>query len=150
MKVINFGINLIIALTILTGSMTRAHAANALEDVNLPVTNIKYFATGIGPMMAAPAWGDLQKGPHSTFVKLPGGYQGEVHTHTNDYYSVVITGVVVNKLPNGKEVPLPPGSYWYQKGGEQHITNCISANECVFFVTQSNKFDYAPDKKDAK
>ena len=121
--------------------------AIAADDVTLPVTDIKYVATGIGPMMAGPAFGNPQMGPHSTFVKLPAGFHGEVHTHTNDYYGVVISGVVINKVPDGKDVALPAGSYWYQKGGEPHVTHCISSNECVFFVTQAAKFDYIPDSQ---
>ena len=32
----------------------------------------------------------------------------------------------------------------YQKGGEPHVTKCISPNECIFFVSQHGKFDYVP------
>ena len=62
---------------------------------------------------------------------------------------VVISGVAVNGLPGSTDVPLPIGSYWFQKGGERHITKCISPNECVFFISQNDKFDYvaAADSK---
>jgi len=38
---------------------------------------------------------------------------------------------------------LPAGSYYFQKGGERHVTKCISSNECVFFVSQNGKFDFS-------
>src|SRR5437660_9574621 len=62
---------------------------------------------------------------------------------------VVISGVAVNGLPGSTDVPLPIGSYWFQKGGERHITKCISPNECVFFISQNDKLDYvaAADSK---
>jgi len=61
----------------------------------------------------------------------------------------VEVGIVVRRLarcgrvvPGGTEVPLPVGSYWFQKGGERHITKCISPNECIFFISQAGRFDY--------
>jgi beta-alanine degradation protein BauB len=109
---------------------------------NLPVSRLEFFDTGVGPLKAAPAYGDLSKGAHSTFVKLPAGFVSPRHYHTSDYYGVVVTGIVAN-APTAKsaDVPLPPGSYWYQAGKENHVTKCLSATECVVFITQHGKFD---------
>ncbi len=110
---------------------------------NLPVTNLKYFDAGVGPLKISPAFGDPSKGAHSTFVKLPAGFVSSLHNHSADYYAVVISGVVANATtaeePN---VPLAPGSYWFQKGQANHVTKCLSANECIVFITQPTKFDY--------
>jgi anti-sigma factor ChrR (cupin superfamily) len=119
------------------------HAADPSASISLPVTELKWFDTGVGPLKAAPAFGDLSKGPHSTFVKLPAGFVSPLHIHTGDYYGVVITGVVANEVDGkAKDRPLPPGSYWFQKGNANHVTKCLSTNECVVFITQSSKFDY--------
>jgi hypothetical protein len=40
-------------------------------------------------------------------------------------------------LPGSGDVPLPVGSCWFQKGGERHVTKCISSNECIFFINQN-------------
>jgi hypothetical protein len=69
------------------------------------------------------------------------------HTHTEDYWGVVIAGVAVNGTPGSPDMALPVGSYWFQKGGERHITKCISPSECIFFISQNGKFDYLPDEK---
>jgi hypothetical protein len=112
-------------------------------SVSTPVTDLKYFDTGVGPLKAAPAYGDLANGAHSTFVKLPAGFVSPLHTHTEDYYAVVISGVVANEVNAAvKDRPLPPGSYWFQKGKASHVTKCLSTNECVVFITQPGKFDY--------
>lgn len=112
-------------------------------SVSMPVSDLKYFDTGVGPLKAAPAYGDLANGAHSTFVKLPAGFVSPLHTHTEDYYAVVISGVVANEVNEAvKDRPLPPGSYWFQKGKASHVTKCLSANECVVFITQPGKFDY--------
>ena len=33
------------------------------------------------------------------------------------------------------------GSYWYQKGGEAHVTKCLAGHECLFFISQDSHFD---------
>lgn len=124
-------------------TLLAAHAYAAETSVSVPVNDVKFFDTGVGPLKAAPGFGDLSKGAHSTFVKLPAGFVSPLHTHTEDYYGVVITGVVANEVDaSAKDRPLPPGSYWFQKGKAKHVTKCLSANECVVFITQPGKFDY--------
>lgn len=118
-----------------------SHAGDT--SINLPVTEIKFFDTGVGPLKAAVGFGDLSKGAHSTFVKLPANFVSPLHIHSEDYYGVVISGVVANAVDaTAQDVPLAPGSYWFQKGKAPHVTKCLSANECVVFITQPGKFDY--------
>jgi hypothetical protein len=113
-------------------------------SISVAVNDLKFFDTGVGPLKAAAGFGDLSKGPHSTFVKLPAGFVSPLHTHTEDYYAVVVTGVVANEADAAaKDRPLAPGSYYFQKGKAKHVTKCLSANECVIFLTQAGKFDYA-------
>lgn len=129
---------LALATTALCGA---AHAADT--SISLPVTELKWFDTGVGPLKAAPAYGDLSKGPHSTFVKLPAGFISPLHIHTGDYYGVVISGVVSNEVDaKVPDRPLAPGSYWFQQGNVSHVTKCLSTNECVVFISQTGKFDY--------
>ncbi len=135
-------ITLLLHTAISVASLASAAPAFASESVNLPVTELKFFETGVGPLQAAPAYGDLSKGAHGTFIKMPAGFVSPVHTHTADYYAVVIDGVGANGAPGSVDVPLPSGSYWLQKGGEPHVTKCISATECIFFLVQPEKFDY--------
>lgn len=116
-------------------------------SVNIPVTQLKYFDTGIGKnsgvgtLQAAPGYGDLQHGAHGTIIKMPAGFVSVVHSHTGEYWAVVISGVGVNGVPGSVDIPMPAGSYWSQKGGEDHVTKCISRNECIFFISQNVKFD---------
>lgn len=125
-------------------------AETAMGNVNRPVTAHQWVMTGVvasngtGSLQAAPAFGDLSKGEHATFVKMPAGFISTLHTHTHDYYGVVITGIGVNTAVGGKDVPLAPGSYWFQPGTEPHVTKCISTTECIFFIHQGSRFDYLP------
>lgn len=153
--------NIPFRLLVVTAAFSATTMANAASSdgvsgsssVNIPVTQLKYFDTGlgkesgVGTLQAAPAHGDMSKGAHGTLIKMPAGFISDIHIHTGEYWGVVISGVGVNGVPGSKDVPLPPGSYWSQKGGERHVTKCISSNECIFFISQSVKFDDIPDGK---
>jgi len=121
-------------------------AVAAETSHSLPVTQMHFIATGIGPIEVAPGYGDMNKEAHSNYVKIPGNFTSPPHTHTDDYYGVVVAGVVANGAEGAQDIPLAPGSYWFQKGKEKHVTKCISATECVFFVTQPGKFDFLMGK----
>lgn len=108
----------------------------------VPVTEMKFYQNKEG-LTIAKGWGDPANGAHSNYIKMAGGTASGVHTHTSSYYGVVIAGVVANEPPGSTvDHPLAPGSYWYQKGGERHVTKCISQTECIFFVTSKGPFDY--------
>lgn len=138
--------------SLIAGALLAWSAATLAEpsgpaSVSIPVTQLSYGPTGVsdgvhGDLRAAPAYGDLAHGAHGTFIKMPAGFVSHVHVHTQDYWGVVISGVAVNTSPNGPDIALPVGSYWFQKGGEAHVTKCISPNECIFFINQAGKFDY--------
>ena len=139
------------AAVFLTALTAGAIAASGRSpSVSTPVTNLKFGPTGVtdgvhGELYAAAAYGDLAHGAHGTFIKMPAGFVSKVHTHTDDSWGVVISGVGVNEKPGAPDMALPVGSYWFQKGGERHVTKCISPNECIFFINQSGKFDYLGD-----
>lgn len=133
--------------TLALASVSTFAGGAAGRSANVPVTDLHYGATGVsdgkhGELLAAPAYGDLAHGPHATFIRMPPGFVSPIHTHTGDYWGVVISGVAANGDPAAKDVPLPAGSYWFQKGGEPHITKCLSPNECLFVIGQQDKFDY--------
>jgi len=137
-------LRMMIAALVLAAALPSLGLGQATStSVNLPVTEMKFFDTGIGPLKAAPGFGDFSKGAHSTFIKLPAGFVTPSHFYTEDLYGVVISGVVANAVDAGvADVPLAPGSYWFQKGKAAHVTKCLSANECVLFITQPGKFDF--------
>lgn len=155
MKINNM--KLLVTTIVLCASVTAfADTKNKISggpSVNKPVTQLKYFDTGVGKnsgvgtLHAAAAYGDLQQGAHGTFIKMPVGFVSAVHSHSGEYWGVVISGVGVNGTPGSDDVPLPAGSYWSQKGGEDHVTKCISSNECIFFINQTVKFDEIEESK---
>ena len=130
------------------GTIAATSAPSVSPSVSIPITQLKFGPTGVknatGELYAAAAYGDLSRTAHGTFIKMPSGFVSDVHAHSEDYYGVVISGVGVNVQGTKNDVALPVGSYWLQKGGEPHVTKCISPIECIFFLSQPGKFDYVP------
>jgi hypothetical protein len=122
------------------------HPVHEGPSVSIPANQINFIGTGVktekGELRAGPAYGDMLHGRHGTFVRMPHGFISRVHTHTEDYFAVVIQGVAANQAPGGKVIPLPVGSYWFQRGEEPHVTQCLSKTDCLFFLVQPGKFDY--------
>ena len=126
----------------------QAEVVHEGNSVSIPADKIGFGATGvktdIGELYAGPAYGDLSKGKHGTFIKMPAHFVSDPHTHTEDYFAVVIQGVGANGPVGGADIPLPAGSYWFQRGEEPHVTKCLSDTDCLFFIVQPGKFDYVP------
>jgi len=134
---------------------TASHAAdvpayppqNDGTSVVLPSTHFKFQnsgAKGLTPnkgIQYSNGWGDVTKGPHGAFFLFDPGFTSYVHTHTYDYYAVVIKGTLQNYQPGQKRENLGPGSYWYQRGKEKHTTACVSKTPCEIYIVQSEKFD---------
>ncbi len=138
-----------LALAALLAALSTSAMAETAHDgpsLNLPVDQVLFGPTGIktdaGELMAGPAYGNLAEGRHGTFIRMPAGFVSPVHTHTEDYLGIVIEGTGANGLPGSADVALRPGSYWFQRGEEAHVTKCLSAQGCLFFIYQPGKFDY--------
>lgn len=140
----------LVAISALSGAVSAQTkpATPGTENISTPVTELAYFDTGIngvtdaGSILGAAAFGDMTKGEHSTWIRMPAGFEGAVHTHTHDFWVAVVAGVAVNTGIGGQDITLSAGSFWFQPGGKPHYTNCISSVECVYFVNQNGAFDY--------
>lgn len=96
-----------------------------------------------GPQMAV-VFGDLAaKGkPIGVLVKIPAGTVATPHTHSSDYWSVVIKGQESNfdgDASNAK--PLPVGSWWYQPGKDPHDNKCFEGEDCILFTYYEKGMD---------
>lgn len=121
-----------------------APAASVAEtSVSVWVTDLKFIDAGISPPKLASGYGALGTGAQSNFVKTRPSFVSPLHAHSDDYSGVVIRGVLANaSSASAKGRPLPPGSHWFRKRKANHVTKCLSANECVFFITRPGRFDF--------
>jgi hypothetical protein len=135
---------LCLSVAAISGSSARSttERASASTSEVIPVEQLHFYQDKQG-LTVANGWGDPAKGPHSNFIKMPGNARSRLHTHRFSYYGVVISGVLANEPSDGATMrPLRPGSYWFQTGKEPHVTNCLSATECLIFVTSKGAFDF--------
>ena len=98
-----------------------------------------------GPQLSV-VFGDLKKGPVGLLLKQPAGARPGPHTHTSDYWAVVVTGQLQDFEPGmgASATKLPKGSWWMQPGKAAHDNHCVEGSECVIFAYFPKGFDFAP------
>ena len=124
-----------------------AQLPTSSPSLGLPADQVQYKDIGQGGPKMGVAWGDPSKGPYGAFLRLPKGYVSPVHLHTGDYSGVVVEGTVTNAEIGEQEIPLGPGSYFFQKGNADHVTKCVSNTDCLFYISQSKPVDFILRKK---
>ena len=151
--VLAFACSLVMAAAVLAQppaekKMKSASKSDASRLVVMPASDVKWAdldPKGAPGVKVADIWGDHTKGAFGAFFKFPAGFMAPLHTHTNDYKIVIISGTFV-QVPEGKpELRLGSGSYLMQPGGNyKHTSACDKASDCVFFVQSTGKFDLKP------
>jgi quercetin dioxygenase-like cupin family protein len=97
-----------------------------------------------GPKIAD-LWGDHHRGAFGALVKAPAGWTTPLHTHSNTFKIVIISGTFLQTPENKPEMRMGPGSYVFQPGGNyKHVTGCSKESDCEFFVQSDGKFDLRP------
>jgi beta-alanine degradation protein BauB len=111
------------------------------------VETLTWTKTPIGPD-ASPVSGDFTTGKHVTYLRFPGKFRTPVHTHTADYIGIVLAGTARHfVVKDDKTAPvLHAGSYWRMPANVNHVSECVSAEPCVFALIQDAKFDFVPAK----
>jgi len=152
-NILAFAVSFVLAAAVLAQAAGEAKAKSASKPgvnapIFMPATEMKWMdldPAGAPGVKIAYAWGDHTKGAFGAFVKFPAGFATPLHTHTNAFKIVVVSGTFV-QVPEGKpEVRLGPGSYLWQPGGNyRHTTSCDTASDCVFFTQANGKFDLRP------
>lgn len=136
-------------LTVAGLSYTAGAKSKGKEPVIWPAADIKWepYAPGV-PLQVGQLWGDRLKGEHGMFLKLPAGFEAGSHSHTADYYAVLVQGTWVHTNDGDTSPPkeLPVGSYVFQPGKQNHNDVCKSKTDCIVFVYQHAKGDFIPAK----
>ncbi len=103
------------------------------------------WTLGTDGVNTAQGYGDREAGEYGSFVTFPPEFVSPIHSHTNAYHGVVITGIVINPMAAEGDAPriqLGPGSYWFVPAGEVHTTACVSEIPCTFYTHSSVFFDF--------
>ena len=85
-------------------------------------------------------WGNLQQGqPNGTFVKLPAGFRGNIHSHGASFRAVVIKGEL--QYQGVDTQTLAPGSYFGSEGEAIHQVLSQTGEESVIYVHTDGRYD---------
>lgn len=140
------------AAAVLAGVAAVSYAAGAAKSkqwITLPFAEIQWepYAPGV-PLQIAKLWGDRAKGgEYGMLLKLPGGFEAGMHTHSLDYHAILVQGTWVHAVEGDMAVrDLSPGSYVYQPGKQNHNDVCKSKADCILFIYQRGKGDFKPAK----
>ena len=118
-----------------------AHADDKPGTVVTSTEDVKW--TALGPLdqngkglFVSLLYGDLKtKGPTNFLMKYSAGVRAAPHTHSGDYYSVVVSGRFRHYLNSESEAKvLTAGASWLQKGGVIHEDHCIGPEDCVLDI----------------
>ena len=105
-----------------------------------------------GPLPAfAPIEGDATKGAHFAYLKLPAGFTSPPHSHSSDYWAVLVQGKMTHwAAVGGSEAeakPLGVGDLTFMPAKLDHISKCFPGAECILAVVQKGKFDFTVAKE---
>ena len=66
---------------------------SAQDFLMIPVEELQFFPAAEGsPVEIAVLWGDPVNGPAGILLRLPPGFPGGMHYHSQDYHAVVVAG----------------------------------------------------------
>jgi hypothetical protein len=152
----------------LTSASFVAGLAVAKGAAKMPVLSALSEATWTplmkeGPLPAfAPIEGDATKGAHFAYLKLPAGFTSPPHSHSTDYWAVLVQGKMTHWASVGgseaEAKPLGVGDLTFMPAKLDHVSKCFPGSECILAMFQKGKFDFivakepkvAKDAKDAK
>jgi len=110
-----------------------------------------------GPLPAvAPIEGDGTKGAYYGYLKLPAGFESPPHSHTNDYWAVLVQGQMTHWAADGgsekDSKAIGVGGLVHMPGKLVHVSKCYPGADCIMAVVQKGKNDFipAPAPKESK
>lgn len=122
---------------------------NGERPININASNIVWvtppglIVSDNGPKIAY-LWGDIQKGKsYGTFVKLPSGFKGKIHSHGSNFRAVVIHGEA--KYLENDIKTLTPGSYFGSSGEMEHALKIESKDTNIIYIRTNGKFEVVPE-----
>ena len=95
------------------------------------------------PVELAPLWGTRTTGEAGTLLRTQPGFDSGLHSHTADYWAVVVQGTWKHWVPStgeGVGVTLEPGAHWMQIHTQLHQDACVSKVPCVVFLFNKDPY----------
>lgn len=128
------------ALAALIAILAAGGAAQAQQVANryLPADAIPWVVEPGAPVELGHLWGlPRDKGEAGTLLRTPAGFSSGPHSHTADYWAVVVQGTWQHWVPStgeGVGLKFEPGAHWTQVKTQLHEDACVSATPCVILL----------------
>jgi quercetin dioxygenase-like cupin family protein len=120
-------------------------AKPAATAVLTPAADLKWAdVPGFKGVQLATADGDPSKGAAHFYLKFVAGFSAPLHHHSADHYVTVVSGTLVLGV-DGKDVKLPPGSFFEFTHAKPHTTTCAAGADCVLAMDARDKWDVVPE-----
>lgn len=127
---------------LLPGTTLEAPASDA---VLLPRDQLAFAGEPGSFVQFAAGFGTMAAGEHGTFALFNAGAASPSHTHSAEYYGVVVSGDLANPFNLAADSPrLETGGFWSVPADSVHVTECAAAAECLFYFHSRAAFDFAP------
>ena len=92
--------------------------------------------------------GNPTAGAFMGYLKLPGGFESPPHTHSNDYWAVLIQGKMTHWAADGGSEQaakqLGVGDLTHMPAHVAHVSKCFPGEDCVLVLMEKGKFDFIP------
>lgn len=121
--------------------LVNSASASAHKDETRSIDDLVWVKGGEGLHFAL-LWGDWTKGDYGMVVKIEAGHAAPTHSHTSDYHGVTIQGNWVHSYSEDDVRTLPPGSYAFQPGKENHGDRCEGPMDCLILIHQHGPRDF--------
>jgi hypothetical protein len=117
-----------------------------------PLADAKWTPLMKDPLPAfASIEGDAMKGAHYAYLKLPAGFTSPAHSHSSDYWAVLVQGKMTHwAVQGGSEAEskqLGVGDLTYMPAKTEHISKCFAGADCIMAIFQKGKFDFIMAKE---
>jgi hypothetical protein len=121
-----------------------AVAQQPLENRYMPADELPWYRESPElPVELAPLWGNRVEGEAGTLLRAPPGFESGLHSHTADYWAVVVQGTWKHWVPatgEGVGVTLEPGAHWTQVHTQPHEDACASTIPCVILLFNKDPY----------
>lgn len=132
-----------LAAAVLAGAAFGAGAvlAQAKKEIVHVSADKASFAEIVPGAAKAPLWGSDEKGPYGTFTKFAPGVTHKLHHHSNDLRIVVLRGAYLYESETGEKKRVGPGDYFFEPGGDRHVSGGDPEEGCLFLEMSDGAFD---------
>lgn len=125
------------------GTRFAAQESSAKAPVMVSLADLKWIDLPERKgMQFAMISGDHNKGgAYTEMRKVPAGFGGPLHVHSNEITDVIIKGVWYLGADAATAKDFGPGSVLIVPANWPHVSGCRAGSDCIFYQVGQDKFD---------